>query len=383
MKILVIIHEYPPAGAGAAVACENMVKYLAGAGNNVLVLTAASHSLPREEVFNNCIIKRAVGIRREAFKTRFWEVAAFISQGNKFLKKEIGNIKPDLVFAFFTLPAGAIALSLKRRYKIPYFVFLRGIDVPGSYGGKLSFFNKLLAPFIKRIWANADLIIANSQSLRSLAGGSLKDKIIYVIPNGIDTAIFYPPKTRKTGGKLNILSVGRLSREKGLDYLLDSALLLTEKGLDFTLDIIGDGPEKERLVNKCLAYRISDMVNFKGWVSRDDIAEVYRGADIFVTFSLFESMPNALFEAMACGLPVVVSDIPAHRESIMHNINGLIVPVKDPLKLARAITLLAADEGLRLKMNRENVLKASAHNCHDAFASLQNLIDDWKKTTSG
>jgi glycosyltransferase involved in cell wall biosynthesis len=130
---------------------------------------------------------------------------------------------PIYLIAKEQLPKGlSLALFIKKVYKIHYYVFLRGIDVPGFYGGRFSFLNKICAPIIKHIWNHADIIIANSQSLKELANKRLNKKPIYVIPNGIDIDVFKPLQKDKDEGTKKILLVGRLSKQKGIDDFLEA-----------------------------------------------------------------------------------------------------------------------------------------------------------------
>jgi len=374
MKILLINHEFPPVGGGGATACEYIVKYLTKTNERVEVLTSGFNALPKLEKIDNCVIRRIPSNRKKIYSGRIIEIILFVINGIKLLKKEIKEIKPDITYAFFTMPAGFIALYLKKKYNIRYYVFLRGIDLPGFYGGEFSFLNKMFSPIIKYIWINADKIIANSQSLKELAFRTFNKKPIEIIPNGVDVNSFCPLEKAKRSNVIKILFVGRLNKQKGIDCLLKSiAKINKEDRYPFVLEIVGDGSEKERLINKSYVLGVSDRVIFSNWIDRSRIVDKYQSSDIFITTSLDEGMPNTLLEAMACGLPVIASDIPAHRELITHNKNGLLVPVNNPDKVADTIKLLIENESLRIKMRQEGLKKIKDYSWQNIFARLDKL----------
>lgn len=374
MKILVINHEFPPVGGGAATASKHIIEHLMQTNEKIEVITSAFNGLPFEEEINNYTINRVYAGRRRADAGSVLEYTLFVINGGIFLNKHIEKIKPDLVYAFFTLPAGLIALFLKKVHRIPYFVFLRGIDVPGFYGGGYSWLNKALTPLIKYIWINADKVIANSQGLKELACADFKKKPVYVIPNGINTAEFYPARQKKTNRLIKILYVGRLSKQKGLRYLLDAIAIINKTaGPDFVLEIVGEGPERKRLIKKSSKLNILDKVIFSGWSNRDGILSKYQDADVFVSVALAEGMPNTILEAMAVGLPVVVSDIPPHKELIIANKNGIFVPPKTSGPLADAIIFLIENTALRRTMGDANAQKAKGHSWQSSASKLELL----------
>ncbi len=366
MRILIINHEFPPVGGGAATACAAMAACLIKARNKVEILTSAFRGLAKEETRDGYSIRRIFSARKKVYAGRVIEVFCFILAGISVLKEKMRKERPEMVFAFFSLPSGFLALFLKKIYKIPYFVFLRGIDIPGSQGGRLHFLNRLFKPLIKYIWVNADKVIANSESAKKLALKTLEEKAVIVILNGVDGEFFCPPRAREMKKALKILYAGRLDPQKGLNWLLDAVAVLYERfPASFFVEIVGDGPQKQRLRKKSAGLRIPEKIVFSGWIPRKDLLEKYQYADIFVTPSFDESMPNAVLEAMACGLPIVASDIPAHKALIEPGRNGFLIPAGNSGLLAGALIDLLRDESLRIRMSRENVQKAKCYRWED------------------
>jgi glycosyltransferase involved in cell wall biosynthesis len=375
MKIVVVNHEFPPVGGGAATACELLVKSLSAQGHQVEVITSRVSCLPAEELRETYCVKRALGYRTSVFSGTLAEIVLFLAHGFIYFLFKGKQIRGKVVYAFFSLPAGLLALWSKIIYNTPYVVFLRGIDVPGFYGGRFSFLNKMLRPLIKCIWLNADKVIANSEALKNLAAPVISRKAISVLPNLIDIDFFHPLEKRRHITLLKFIFAGRLNKQKGIDYLLDSFSMLSrnERVLPFILEIIGDGPERGALVNRCIALGIEAEVIFLGWLTRESLLEQYQNSDIFVSLSLDEGMPNAMMEAMACGLPVIASNIAAHRNLIEHGSNGLLVPPGNPTAVARAMSVLMRDRPLRQKMGGNNVAKIGQYSIQNRADSFQAL----------
>lgn len=157
-----------------------------------------------------------------------------------------------------------------------------------------------------------------------------------------------PAASGKASPTLNLLAVGSMRARKGYDLLLRACASLRRSGLDFHLKIVGQGPE--RLYLRWLAWRLGlrKMVEFPGQAPHENMADLYKRADIFVApgrrtkHGEEDGLPSALAEAMAFGLAVVVSDLPGQTEAVQNRESGLVVPQNDPAALAKALENLAA-----------------------------------------
>jgi glycosyltransferase involved in cell wall biosynthesis len=148
-----------------------------------------------------------------------------------------------------------------------------------------------------------------------------------------------------------MITIGRLSIEKGFEHLLAACRLLTPD-VDYELTIAGTGP-----LEADLRTAAADLprVRFVGAVPRALLGTLYRDHDLFVTATLNEAFALVVLEALACGLPVVGTNIEALRAVVREGENGLLVAPADPRALADAIERIARDETLRLS------LAANAH----------------------
>jgi glycosyltransferase involved in cell wall biosynthesis len=138
------------------------------------------------------------------------------------------------------------------------------------------------------------------------------------------------------------IAVARLVHQKGLDVLIDALAIAGGVARGWTLTLVGEGPEREALMAQVTRLQLGDRVRFLG--HRSDVTTLLAQSAVFVLPSRFEGMPNALLEAMAQGLAVVVTDAsPGPLEEIDHGRNGWVVPSEDVGALAQRLEQLAAD----------------------------------------
>jgi phosphatidyl-myo-inositol alpha-mannosyltransferase len=178
-----------------------------------------------------------------------------------------------------------------------------------------------------------------------------------VIPNGVDTAFFHPVNsTRPTAPPHEILFLGRLDPRNGLDTVLAAMPAIVQQLPGTRLTIAGDGPL--RRVYQRLAGPVEDHVRFVGSVNGNR-PEVYSQADLYLCPTTKASFGITLLEAMACGTPLVVSDITGFRELIAGGEEAVLVPRNDVAAWANTIVTLLRDEPHRREMAGAGLRKAA------------------------
>ena len=179
-----------------------------------------------------------------------------------------------------------------------------------------------------------------------------------VISNWIKSEQFAVPPAGHTpqrgSSPPRLIYVGWLHPKKGVTYLLKAIKLLKDRGVKFTLDICGSGDLDAELKAEANQLAIEDYVNFRGWVMADDLKKGLHDSDIFVLPSLGEGLPNAMMQAMAAGLPIIVSRVDSVPGVIKQGINGYLAEPGDPESLAEAIEALVGDEKLRREIGENN-----------------------------
>jgi glycosyltransferase involved in cell wall biosynthesis len=228
------------------------------------------------------------------------------------------------------------------------------------------------------------VIAVNEDIKKELLQIGLKTDSISMIPNGVDSKIFKPSETIPLSKKKMVTYVGRLHEQKGVEYLLRSWAMLAERfrladsSFELNLNIIGEGPLLEKLVNLAGELNIENRVNFLGTVN--NVAESFQRSDVFVNASLNEGISNSLLEAMACGLPIVATNISGNNELIQDAYNGLLVPPKDTGALTRAMECLLTDSVTAKKLGvkaRETIeLKYAGHVVAKEYMELYRLYLD-------
>jgi glycosyltransferase involved in cell wall biosynthesis len=147
-----------------------------------------------------------------------------------------------------------------------------------------------------------------------------------------------------------LIFVGRLHEQKALDVLLMAFQKLCACHPNLRLQLLGDGPLHETLTRLAEQLGIAGQVDFFG--STEQVFEYLHKADIFILPSRAEGLSNALLEAMACGLPVITSNIPANAAVIEHERNGLLFTVEDPASLADGVNSLIDSTDLRERLGK-------------------------------
>lgn len=308
-------------------------------GHDVTVLTAWHRGLRHSEFTAGMNVRRVWSGRRRRDRANIAEMIGFMVMAAPAAILIALRNRPDRVVAFFGLPSGPIAWLLYALFRIPYAVSLRGGDVPGFLPQQLRRAHQVSGFLLRMVWRRAAAIIANGSGLRTLARAYAPGLEIAAVPNGVDTTVFAPAVPPKAPGEVTrILFVGRLvTEQKGLDVLLTG---LSRVPGTWELELVGDGPDRERIARHAQQLGCAERVRMRGWVERAALSSLYRAADIFVFPSRHEGVPNALLEAMASGLAVVASDIPSIREVISDGECGILVPTDDAGALAHAVTRL-------------------------------------------
>jgi len=231
-----------------------------------------------------------------------------------------------------------------------------------------------LARFMLPVALRCDRFIAiNERIVQELTAAGVTGEKIVELPNGVETGDVGGRSTYVLGDPARLLYVGRLHEQKGLDVLLEAFHRLRQwYSYNVCLDVVGAGPLLGALQSQANRLGISDSVVF--WGDREDVPAYLQSADIFILPSRAEGISNALLEAMACGLPVVVSAIPGNTDVIQHGENGLVFPVNESDSLAGNLLLLLEQPALRRRLGeaacRTVEERYSLHRVADRYIDL-------------
>ena len=227
--------------------------------------------------------------------------------------------RPDIVHARALHQAARL-----RRGNIPVVINLPGPPNPRYVGDLLK----------------ADALIADGWAASHLPASL--GRHVERVPKGVDADRFSPDghslrnALRLTGRRV-VLTVARLVPIKNVRLLLQAVAAVRERVPDVHLVIVGDGPELTALKQLAATLDIDDAVTFIGSVAHEETPAFYRAADVFALASDFDNSPNVALEAMACGLPVVTTDVGGVREFVAEGSGGIVVPPRDAAALATAL----------------------------------------------
>lgn len=221
------------------------------------------------------------------------------------------------------------------------------------------------------LYPRAHALVVQTTTVSDWALRFLPDSQVHVIPNPVEI---------KTGNAaaatvdINIrpplvIAVGRLQAQKGFDLLVQATAQCEQR--NWSLLILGEGPDRERLESMVKQYGLETRVHMPGNVS--SVVSALRQACMFVLSSRYEGFPNALLEAMSCGLPVISFDCPSGPGDIIEDgVNGVLVPAEDVQGLACAIDRLMTDRNERQRLGDE------ARNVITMF-SIEKIMDSWQQ----
>ncbi|MDI7258439.1 MAG: glycosyltransferase [Thermodesulfobacteriota bacterium] len=279
------------------------------------------------------------------------------------LQQLINLIRPDIVHAHYLQPYGFWGLQTFHR---PFVVTCWGSDLYITLHE-----SKWWKAATELTLRSADLVTCDSQDMLSQAirfGASPKKSI--VIQWGVETSEFCPDKNESLKKALGwtghpvVLSTRMLHPLYNVDTLIEAIPEVIKYVPKVRFLIISDGEQRDALIAKAEQLGLSAYTKFLGRVDNRTLLHAYQMADIFVSIPSSDGTAVSLLEAMACGLPAIVTDLPSNREWIQDGGNGFLVPVRDARILSEKLVWLLQNTGVALtygSINREIILKRAEH----------------------
>jgi glycosyltransferase involved in cell wall biosynthesis len=287
------------------------------------------------------------------------------------IKKLIKKHQPDILHAHYASSYGLIGSYLNFH---PYIVSVWGSDVY-DFPNK----NFVTKKMLKRVFSKADTILSTSSAMADEVKKYTSKKIIET-PFGVDVEHFKPTVEKNEDNEIIIGTVKTLLPIYGIDTLIEAFAMVVNMNpkLNLKLEIAGSGTELSSLEALVTEKGLDNKVRFLGYVNHAEVPDCLNRFDLFVALSRQESFGVAVVEAMACQLPVVVSDAAGLKEVVENNEFGYVVPTENPKEAAKKINELIKNEELRIKFGQKARVHVLSH--YDWKKNLNQMWDIYNNT---
>jgi phosphatidyl-myo-inositol dimannoside synthase len=359
MRILMLDNEFPPLGGGMGTVNQALMEHLDQRGGIEvdLVTSALGGRLELSRIGERARMYRVPVWNRNIHHSTGRELLTYAAQALP-LARNLHRANPyDLCLAWSVVPAGAVALALWRNHHLPYMAWVSGPDIPG-FERRYNRIYPLLTPLLRQIWREARPLIAKCSEEIAMIRRVVPDMPIELIPNGVELTAF-PPAPLHDDGPLRVICVARLIERKGQQHLLQAIGRLAAEGLEVVLELVGTGDAHEALVAEARERGVAHLVTFAGYVPREAIAERYAAAHVFALPSYNEGLSLAALEALAAGLPLVLSRTGGTEDLVAPGVNGLTFNWGDVDTLVEHLRRLAQDRALVRRMGSASRTRAA------------------------
>jgi len=353
-SLVLVCHSYPPVLGGSEIEAQRVCSALLRRGHRVRVLCAGGAPMPDETEW----------IDSEGVPVRIFG----------------GRLSPRMRDYAYALGGGWCIIHKRREYQIVYFLMsglhtatampvVRYLTKPMvmKFSGSntirqmaFSWLGRLELSFIGR-WTRHIMILNEGMTEEAREVGLDTRKLMWM-PNPVNTDEFRPAtkamiaefreRLKLPAGVPLVIYVGRLAPEKELPSLLAAFAEVVREYPNALLALVGEGPSRPALEEQARRLSIVENLRFVGMVPVAEVPRWLQAADIFTLVSSLEGLPCSLIEAMAVGLPSVVSNIPANLQLVDSGVHGLVAPVKDEAALADRLKTLLRDPELMQRMGR-------------------------------
>ncbi|MDA3130929.1 glycosyltransferase [Aliibacillus thermotolerans] len=361
MRILMLSNMYPTEKAPSfGIFVKNQVEALMNENQVVDVLAITNPEAGKKNVMKK-------------YSTWFLQgLKLLIAKGKRY----------DIVHAHYAFPSGLPARLLKRRFKTPYIVTCHGGDL-----NKMAKIGPFFYQQTQRILVEADHVIAVGQDLAAqiIDNYRIPKEKVTILSMGVDRSIFFERPKEEARKHLRLptdcnhfLYVGNLIEEKGLLDLVEAYALYREKDPTAQLHIVGPKNQAvffQRLQQKIASLRVEDGIFFHGAKPQTEVAQWMNAADVFVLPSHTEGFGLVAVEAMACGTPVIGTNVGGLRY-LLADQAGEIVPVSQPEPLSQALEKVITDQDYRKSLIEVGRKRAETH---DKAVITKKVIDIYQE----
>ena len=258
----------------------------------------------------------------------------FNTVSRRYLKKLFyTKTLPSAIHVHVAYKAGLIALWLKKKYKLGYFVTEHWTGYDRNMPGNYFTMPTVLQNMIRKIFFNAKMITPVSEDLGKKISAIVPSANMHSIPNVVDQSLFYLQEKKNLVFRF-IHNASILKEQKNTEGLLSVLSQLSKMKTGW--DCIIYGPVSEELIALCHQTGLNDKVKFTGLISYAEVADIARTATVYVSFSNYENQPCSILEALCCGVPVIATRVGGIPE-IINDRNGMLITPGNDSELLQAM----------------------------------------------
>jgi glycosyltransferase involved in cell wall biosynthesis len=344
-KILMIITSFYPAIGGTQMQAFRLARALVKQGYQVSVLSEARQELARFEVIAGISLYREV----YAAPIPFWGGILYILSTILFLlryRRHYDIIHCHQIYLSI-LPCFLASRLLSKKLMVK-------IACSGDYSDLSRLASLRGGQVLTWTARQVDTVVAiNEEAACELEAAGFAESQIVRIPNGVDLAAFHPATyAHKLPNETKyVIFVGQIVKRKGVRALVIAFGKICRDHPTAKLRLIGDGVMREEILTYAADHHFLDRIDYVGQVP--DVYPYLSQSSIFVLPSTAEGIANALLEAMACGLPIITTNIPGNRELIVDDLNGLLIEPNSVDALAESMHILLTDKALAERLGRQ------------------------------
>ncbi len=343
MRVLFSSQAYYRKDNGQAVFMIRLAEGLVSAGHEVMVLAPSMRGIAQRELVHGVIVQTVPALHLG----HNLNVTAF-SDG--WVEETIGEFAPDIIHIQDHMFLNRTVLRIARQRSIP--IVGTNHFLPANWSNNLYIPRSVQGVVHKAMWKDMLQVFNQLDAATTpteTAVAILRKQAIHIpvkaISCGVDQTEFYPQHSLDRSvvrrhfhlalDKPVLLYVGRVDREKGLDYLVEDAAQLPDMG--FQIAIAGKGMYRDILIEMVHERGLDDHVTFPGYIDSDDLPLLINSVDAFVMPSSAELQSIATLEAMSCAKPILAANARALPELVEHGINGYLFNPQDAQSLAAVI----------------------------------------------
>lgn len=343
MRIGLFTDTYPPYINGVSTSVKMLKDALEKKGHQVFVVTVNSENM-RYEFSENDKVIRVPGIPVGIYDYRLTGI--YPLRAINIIKKW----KLDIIHSHTEFGIGTFARLIARQLNIPLVHTYHTMWEEYVYYVTKGYFDKSSKKIVEYLTlfycdkTASELIVPTRKTYDLFKEKYQVDRNIHIVPTGIEVDRFFEENVDKKevlklkkkleidDSSFNLLFVGRLAKEKNIEYLIDMMKEVTKKDNQIKLIIVGDGPDFERYENIIKKYHLEEQVIFTGKVEWEKIPLYYHLSDLFLTASKSETQGLTVIEAMASSVPPVCIDDESFRNTVIDGLNGRIFRTKKELR---------------------------------------------------